>query len=131
MRRTVIIAALATLAAAMPAAAQFGGGRWVTVATQTVNRTAETDIVTLRGNQRYSAMRLCAARRGIRIRDVDALYENGGRQDFQVRDFLPDGRCTRALDFKGKRRNIYQIRLRYDAEGPGHGMSIIRIQART
>ena len=129
MRKTVMAAALATLIVGAPAAAQYGG-RWVTVATQTVNRTAETDIVTLRGNQRYSAMRLCAARRGIRLRDVDARYENGGRQDFQVRDFLPEGRCTRALDFKGKRRNIYQIRLRYDAEGPGHGMSVIRIQAR-
>ena len=129
MRTTIMAAALATLIVGAPAAAQYGG-RWVTVATQTVNRTAETDIVTLRGNQRYSAMRLCAARRGIRLRDVDARYENGGRQDFQVRDFLPEGRCTRALDFNGKRRNVYQIRLRYDAEGPGHGMSVIRIQAR-
>jgi hypothetical protein len=66
----------------------------------------------------------------IHIRDFDIRFENGGRQDVNTRARLGAGRCTRAIDLRGNRRDIDEIRLRYEPIARGWRRPLVRVQIR-
>jgi hypothetical protein len=118
MKRTMILAAgtaAATLAAATPAAAQYGHWRdrgWRTVAYTRVDG-RDTDTIHMRGHIRERRIRVCAINQPLNLRDFDIRYQNGGHQDVNTRAVLRAGTCTRAVDLRGNRRDINAVRLRY------------------
>ena len=66
----------------------------------------------------------------IRLRDFDIRFENGRTQDADTRAVLGAGRCTRAIDLRGNRRDIDRIRLRYEPIARGHRRPLVRVQVR-
>ena len=123
-------AAIATAAVAVPASAQrWNDTGWRTIAYKTVNG-RDTDTIDVRGRYRQRAVRLCAINAPIRIRDFDIRFENGGRQDANTRARLGAGRCTRAIDLRGNRRDIDAIRLRYEPIARGWRRPLVRVQVR-
>jgi hypothetical protein len=111
---TKAVIALAVTAAtfALPSAATAQRG-WETIGSREVNGGLDRDVIAVRGNERFRAIRLCANRRPVRLIDVDVDYANGGRQDMQAAALLRAGECTRPLNLNGKRRDIKNIRLSY------------------
>ena len=117
--RTLILTAAgaaAALTAAMPAAAQQW--RWNDAGWRTIGYTRvdgrDSDTIRLPGFTRQRAIRLCAMNAPLRLRDFDVRFADGGRQDVNTRAVLPAGRCTRAVDLRGNRRDIESVRLRYE-----------------
>jgi hypothetical protein len=135
MTRTLILAATAgafALAAAAPASAQ--PWRWSarcgrTVAYETVDG-CDSDTIRLRGHVRERKIRLCAMNQPLRLRDVDIRFENGGHQDARTRAVLPAGRCTRAIDLRGRSRDIASVRLRYEPILRRWQRPVVRVQVR-
>jgi hypothetical protein len=87
--------------------------RWETIGSREVNGGFDRDIIAVRGNERFRAIRLCANRHPVRLIDADVVYANGARQDMQAAALLSPGECTRPLNLNGRRRDIQSIRLSY------------------
>jgi hypothetical protein len=66
----------------------------------------------------------------LRLRDFDIRFENGRTQDVSTRAILPAGRCTRAVDLRGNRRDIASIRLRYEPILRRASRPVVRVQVR-
>ncbi len=118
MTRTIILAlatGAVTAAWAKPANAQYG--RWNQRGWRTVGYARvdgrDSDRIALRGHIRERRIRVCAIRQPLNLRDFDIRYQNGGRQDVNTRAVLRPGTCTRAVDLRGRRRDIRDVRLRY------------------
>ena len=126
----LIAGAAVAAAIASPAAAQrWNDYGWRTIAYKTVNG-RDTDTIDVRGHYRQRAVRLCAMNAPIHIRDFDIRFENGGRQDANTRARLGAGRCTRAIDLRGNRRDIDEIRLKYEPIARGWRRPLVRVQVR-
>jgi hypothetical protein len=137
MTRTLILAgagAAATLMAALPADAQQW--RWNERGWRTIGYTRvdgrDSDRINLPGVTRQREIRLCAMNAPLRLRDFDIRFANGGRQDVSTRAVLPAGRCTRAIDLRGNRRDIDSVRLRYEPirRAGARWRPIVRVQVR-
>ena len=132
MTRLQILAAAGIAAAvvAVPASAQRWNDRgWRTIAYKTVDG-RDTDTINAPGRTRQSTVRLCTINAPIRLRDFDIRFENGRVQDVNTRNVLGAGRCTRAIDLRGNRRDIDRIRLRYEPIARGVRRPLIRLQVR-
>ena len=135
MKRTLILAAAgaaATFVAVAPAAAQQW--RWDDRGWRTIGYTRvdgrDRDTIYLPGRTRQRAIRLCAMNAPLRLRDFDIRFENGRRQDVATRAVLPAGRCTRAVDLRGNRRDIASVRLRYEPIFRAAMRPVVRVQVR-
>ena len=124
--------AAATLLAVAPASAQqwrYDERGWRTIGYTRVDG-RDSDTINLPGRTRQSAIRLCAINQPLRLRDFDIRFENGRRQDVNTRAILPAGRCTRAIDLAGNRRDIAAVRLRYDPILRSWQRPVVRVQVR-
>lgn len=101
--------------------------RWRTIAFETVDG-RDSDRINLPGRTKQSKIRLCSMNQPLRLRDFDIRFENGGRQDVNTRAVLPAGRCTRAIDLKGNRRDIASVRLRYEPITRSWQRPVVRVQ---
>ncbi len=135
MTRTLILAATgvaATFVAMAPAEAQqwrWNERGWRTIGyTQVDGR--DSDRINLPGVTRQRAIRLCSMNAPLRLRDFDIRFANGGRQDVNTRAVLPAGRCTRAVDLRGNRRDIDSVRLRYEPIARRGYRPVVRVQVR-
>ena len=135
MTRTLILAAAtiaSTAVAVAPADAQQW--RWNERGWRTIGYTRvdgrDSDTINLPGRTRQRAIRLCAMNQPLRLRDFDIRFDNGRRQDVNTRAVLPAGRCTRAIDLRGNRRDIAQVRLRYEPIYRSWQRPVVRVQVR-
>jgi hypothetical protein len=132
MTRTMLLAAAtasAALVSGSPATAQYARRAWRTLAYTTVNG-RDNDTIRVRGAARYRQMRVCVYGGPIDMRDVDVRFRNGGHQDIGTRSLMRAGTCTRALDLRGRRRDVYQVRLKYRPLRRGWIRPVVRVQAR-
>lgn len=101
---------LLALAAAAPTAAQ---AQWILLGEKAVSLSGDRDVVRAAGEGRFRRIRLCVRHRSVRFYDLDAIFGNGGHQDFSIRRVIGPGACTRAIDLRGGRRFIRRIILKY------------------
>ncbi len=87
---------------------------WHVIGTTTVNGRRDTDTIYTPGRQNYRSVRLCAYNAPIHLRDVSIRFNNGARQDARVREILRANSCTRAIDLRGRTRDLSGIRMKYD-----------------
>lgn len=106
--KSLMVAAFVA-ATAVPAAAD------TLLGARTVADNSETDVILAAGDARFNAVRICVAGRAVRFRDLDIVFQNGGRQDAPVRAVIAPGECTRWINLRGPARNINRVVLRYDA----------------
>jgi hypothetical protein len=136
-KRNLILAAAgtaATLVALSPASAQqwrWDERGWCTIGYTRVDG-RDSDTIRLPGVTRQREVRLCAMNAPLRLRDFDIRFANGSRQDVNTRVTLPAGRCTRAVDLKGNRRDVEAVRLRYEPiyRSNTRYRPIVRVQVR-
>lgn len=128
MKKTLIAAGAMALACSSAVFAQGGG--WRMLGMKTVGANSDTDVVYVAGQARYSQIRLCGARAPIHMLDLDVYYANGGREDIQVRNKIKPESCTRNIDLKGQRRDITQIRMRYEKVRAGSKTPLIKVYGR-
>ena len=135
MKRPLIFAAAtaaSSLFAIVPAEAQqwrWDERGWRTIGYSRVDG-RDRDTIYAPGFTRQREVRLCALNAPLRLRDFDVRFANGRRQDVNTRAVLPAGRCTRAVDLRGNRRDIESVRLRYEPILRTRDRPIVRVQVR-
>ena len=124
--------AVSTFIAMAPAAAQqwrWNDRGWRTIAYSRVDG-RDSDTIRAPGVTRQREIRLCSMNAPLRLRDFDIRFANGRTQDARTRAVLPAGRCTRAIDLRGNRRDIDSVRLRYEPFRRGGIRPVVRLQVR-
>lgn len=109
------IALFATLAAAATVitSSAYAQRGWETIGSREVNGGVDRDIIPVRGNDRFRAVRLCAQGRPVRVFDADVTFANGRNQDLRASSLLSPGECSRPFNLAGRQRNIKEVRLSY------------------
>lgn len=108
-----------------------GGSSWDFLGARQVRHFTEQDRVFARGFRHYTQVKICVYNRPIRLYDLDVVFGNGGHQDLHVRHFLRPGECTRALDLRGRSRDIRFVNMVYQTAGRDFGpRAEVRVFAR-
>ena len=129
-KTTLALAATAMIATTGLTTTANAAGAWETIGTRTVDGTVERTTVRVRGNQRFHELRLCAARRPVRILGANVDFANGGSQDLNATSILSAGECSRPIDLKGRARDITQVRMTYAKFKLFSRTPVLRVQAR-
>ena len=115
--RTALIAGTAAASIATIPAAQaqryWTPRGWHVIGTTTVNGRATPTPSTPPG-ARISARCRRRLQCADHLRDVTIRFNNGAKQDARVREYLRANSCTRAIDLRGRTRDLSGIRMKYD-----------------
>jgi hypothetical protein len=108
------VAALAGLVMAVTVANDAPAQQWVQLGCQTVSFSADRDVVRVtRREGRFKAIRVHARGGHVEMLDLKVIYGNGTVDDIAVRHVIKRGGRTRALDLKGRERNIDRVEMVY------------------
>ncbi len=110
--------------AAGPASAQ---GRWELLGTRSVGFQIDRDVVSGRGQGRFSVLRLCVGNAPVHFRDVEVVFGNGERQNLAVNALVRPGACSANLDLRGEARRIDHVNLVYNAASNFRGRAAVSV----
>ena len=105
-----LVIGLSLVATALPAEPQRGS--WFALGSTTLRLNSSQDMIRVRGNQRLRDVRLCVARRSVRINSARVEFARGGAQTLPIRRVVGAGNCS---GFTALRRpNIRIVRLEFE-----------------
>ena len=119
--------ALALLVAALPASAE----RWVLLGEKHVTDRVEQDTIAVTGSRGdFEAIRIKVRRSAVRFVDVKVVYGNGSTDDLGIRDVIPAGGESRAIDLRGGDRVIRRVDFTYEAKSIGRRGAVVQVWGR-
>lgn len=123
-----MIAILAGLAAAAPAAAEY---HWRHLGQRNLNGEGDgRQVIGIATGQRFTALRLCATRQPIRIDQVDVRFREGGTRTYQLGWTLQNQRCTGDFVLSGGARELADVTVRYHPAGLSRRGARLELHAR-
>jgi hypothetical protein len=91
-----------------------GGGEWVRLGCKDVRFLIDRDTIKVgRQEGRFAALRLKVRRAPVEMFSLRVTFGNGSRMDLPVREFIPPGGNSRAIDLPGNNRGIDRIEMIY------------------
>ncbi len=119
--------ALALLVAAFPARAE----KWVFLGQRHVTDRIDRDSIEVTASEgTFDAIRIGVKRSAVRFVKVVVVYGAGTSDDLEIRDVIPAGGHSRALDLRGANRVIKRIDFVYEAKSLGRRGAIVEISGR-
>lgn len=107
-----LLSMVIALGLCMPYLAQ--AERWVYLGNSHVNGERDHDNIKVgRSDGRFRAIQLRVSGGAIEFQRVVVHYGNGSQEDVAIRDTIPAGGRTRAIDLPGERRTIESVELWY------------------
>lgn len=87
---------------------------WTHLGSAKVHGHADHDEIFVTGIQGdFSAIKLFVENEGIHFERVVVHFGNGGKEEMDIRDFIPAGGETRVLDLRGRDRVIRKVSFSY------------------
>ncbi len=111
--RRSIVAAIAVLLALTTAAYARGPGGWQYLGEAHVDGQSDHDNISVGHEGSFRSIQLRVSDGPIEFDHVIVHYENGGNEELRIRQVIPAGGETRAIDLRGDRRNIRSVELYY------------------
>ena len=96
--------------------------------TRTVTDRADHDVIAVavaRGD--YKRIKLSVQRAAVDFHKVVVHYANGGKQEIELRNTIPAGGESRAIDLDGKDRTITRVEFWYDAKTRRGRQAVVRL----
>ncbi|MGL5113533.1 MAG: hypothetical protein ACRC6O_12950 [Flavobacterium sp.] len=87
-------------------------GRWEKIGTQTVQKTGERDDFRPSNRSSFSALKVIVRKNTVNFNKMTIFFENGQRQDVELRNIIKDGGESRVINLSFKRR-IDKIQFEY------------------
>jgi hypothetical protein len=114
-RTTRIVGALLLLLSIGQAAFAQGAKRWVLLGQTTVDGLKDFDRIALgRSEGRFQSIQLRVAGAPVEFQRVVVRYGNGTSEEVELRDRIPAGGQTRAIDLRGTDRVINSVEFLYN-----------------
>jgi len=118
IRENCKLAGLAVLLLASVAPATWGQDRWELLGTAHVDGDADHDNISVGDVQgRFRSIQLRVLGGAIEFGRVVVHYGDGESEEVAVRERIPDGGKTRAIDLRGNQRFIRSVELWYGRGG--------------
>jgi hypothetical protein len=92
---------------------------WVDLGCKSVGFLVDQDRLPVTSPERFKALRLRSSGYDIEMLEMLVRYGNGTRDNFVIRQTIPSGRVTNAIDLRGERRRISQIDFLYRSTAVG------------
>ena len=104
---------------------------WVLLGTRAVNDRADHDVIPVTGARGdWQAIKLTVQRASVDFYRVVVHFGNGGQQEIQLRNTIPAGGETRAIDLTGPDRVINRVEFWYDANTIRGRRAVVRLFGR-
>src|SRR5262245_45453948 len=121
-RITRIIWAFLLLMSVGQVALAQGARRWVLLGQTTVDGQRDRDTIVIgRSEGRFSSIQLRVFGSPVEFQRVVVRYANGTSEEVEVRDYVPAGGQTRAIDLRGDERVISSVDFLYSRARWQHG----------
>lgn len=99
-----------------------GGEDWVRLGSRQVAFKADRDVISVTGVEgRFTKVLLEVKDNGVEVLDLKLHFGDGSTQDVAVRERIPQGGRTRAIDITGEARVINRVELVYRSEDKRDG----------
>lgn len=122
------VALLTTLALTGPSQKQ---PEWILLGTRTVNDRVDHDAIAVTGARGdWQAIKITVQRASVDFYRVVVHFGNGTQQDVQLRNTIPAGGETRAIDLTGPDRVINRVEFWYDANTIRGRRAVVRLYGR-
>jgi hypothetical protein len=126
-RLAVPLLALSLLLAALPASAE----KWVFLGQRHVTDRVDRDSIEVTASEgSFEAIQLRVKRSAVRFVNVTVVYGTGASDDLELRDVIPAGGKSRALDLRGGNRVIKRVQFVYEAKSLGRRGAIVEMFGR-
>jgi hypothetical protein len=126
-RLAVPLLALSLLLAALPASAE----KWVFLGQRHVTDRVDRDSIEVTASEgSFEAIQLRVKRSAVRFVNVTVVYGIGASDDLELRDVIPAGGKSRALDLRGGNRVIKRVQFVYEAKSLGRRGAIVEMFGR-
>src|SRR4051812_4396105 len=110
----MLIAAFAVNAHAQkPAVVVSNKPGWQKIGEITADLKVDKDAIAVLGKDKFKAIQLRVTDAPLQIYDLEVFFENGEKEDIQVRENLKAGGETKTLDLKGGTREIKKVAFIY------------------
>jgi len=114
LKITRIVGALLLLMSIGQAAFAQGAKRWVYLGQTVVNGQRDYDRIGIGRNEgRFQSIQFRVSGGPVEFQRVIVNYANGTSEELEVRDRIPAGGQTRAIDLRGGERSISSVEFRY------------------
>jgi hypothetical protein len=119
---------LATLALGRPVQVQ---PEWVLLGARTVTDRADHDAIVVTGARgNWQAIKITVQRASVDFHRVVVHFGNGTKQEVEMRNTVPAGGETRAIDLTGPDRVINRVEFWYDANTIRGRRAVVRLFGR-
>ncbi|HZS09450.1 MAG TPA: hypothetical protein VFD58_31765 [Blastocatellia bacterium] len=106
-------------------------GRWIYLGEANVDGRADHDRISVgRDEGRFRRIQIRVERAPIEFQRVVVHYENGGDEELEIRDRIPAGGETRAIDLRGGDRVIRSVEFWYARANWGSRRPKLRLYGR-
>lgn len=104
---------------------------WILLGKKQVGFQADRDIVEVGKKEgRFTHIRIYVLESAIALYDLKVVYGNGAVEDLQVREDIPAGGKTRAIDLAGKGRHISRVELIYGSRPDAGNRATVYVAGR-
>jgi hypothetical protein len=122
IRPMVVFVCLMVFAASTPAAG------WRYLGSRTVTDGQDHDTIAVTGTRGdFHRIRLAVRHAGVDFHRVVVHYGNGADEELEIRDTIPAGGSTRAIDLRGGDRVIQSVSFWYDAKTRGGRKAVVSL----
>lgn len=119
MKKNLLIVVMAMLAFGYQAMAQKvavqtdSKAGWHKIAETSADLKMDKDEIVVLGADHFKSIRLKVLDEPLEVSNISVIYENGQKQDIEVRRLIKAGGKTRVIDLDGRDRAIKKILLMY------------------
>ena len=101
--------------------------RWVLVADKIVDFGVDRDVITVRGNDAFTKLKLRITDAPLKMLDMDVIFENGEHFRVPLQYSFHQGEESRVIDLPGRARRIKRIELLYETKGILRGKARVAV----
>ena len=123
--RPALLAGAVVAAMLLPAIAR---AEWKVLGSRQVDRRGERDEIPVTASRGgFKAIKLAVKGAAVDFQDVHVIYGDGEPDKLEVRNKIPAGGETRALDLKGRERIIRKVVFWYKTVGAGRQRATVTV----
>ena len=104
-----------------------GFQQWNLIGEKKVSFLVDRDVIQVRGNDKYSQIKLKMKDGPVHILDMDIHFENGDKFDVAIRQKFSNGGESRVIDLPGGSRKMKKIEFWYETRGFAKGRGRVQV----
>lgn len=106
----------------------FAPGDWINLGSRQVDFKIDHDVIPVTFREGYcTAIKIEVERGALNMHKCIIHFENGGKQEVQLRHYFSPTSNSRVVDLKGNKRHIDRIEFWYDTKSTGKKKAFVTV----